>query len=83
MQLTSTYLNRFVAGPPLVEHATHEKLSKEELGGWSVCCKNGSVDNAVQTEQEAFATIRKWLSYLPSNIHQLPPRQNTKDPINR
>lgn len=63
----------FAAGPPLVEAATGEKVTKEELGGWQVATRAGTVDNAVDTEEEAFAEIRRFLSYLPSNVYELPP----------
>eukprot|EP01127_Copromyxa_protea_P010995 TRINITY_DN2733_c1_g1_i1.p1 TRINITY_DN2733_c1_g1~~TRINITY_DN2733_c1_g1_i1.p1 ORF type:complete len:392 (+),score=68.38 TRINITY_DN2733_c1_g1_i1:83-1258(+) len=71
----------FVAGPPLVEYATHEKLSKEELGGWQICASNGSIDNAVDTEQQAFESVRKFLSFLPQNIFHLPPKTDARAPL--
>ena len=63
----------FSAGPPLVQHATGETVTKEELGGWEVCTHAGTVDNAVDTEDEALDEIRHFLSYLPSHVWQLPP----------
>ena len=45
----------FSAGPPLVQHATGETVTKEELGGWEVCTRAGTVDNAVDTEDDALA----------------------------
>ncbi|MQA08168.1 MAG: methylmalonyl-CoA carboxyltransferase [Pseudonocardiaceae bacterium] len=62
----------FVAGPPVVRHATGEDLSKEELGGSAVQRKSGAVDRVVRTEQEAFDVIRDFLTYLPSNVDELP-----------
>ena len=62
----------FSAGPPLVEHATGEQLTKEELGGWEVATRAGTVDNAVDSEDEAFEQIRRFLSYLPSHVWELP-----------
>jgi acetyl-CoA carboxylase carboxyltransferase component len=63
----------FVAGPPVVERLG-QKLTKNELGGWELQLKAGAVDEAVDTEDDAFACARRFLSYLPSSIHDLPPR---------
>ncbi|KAM0745748.1 propionyl-CoA carboxylase [Meredithblackwellia eburnea MCA 4105] len=63
----------FSAGPPLVKYATFEDVTKNELGGSQVHGQNGSVDHVVATEQDAFAAIRQFLSYLPSSSAQLPP----------
>jgi acetyl-CoA carboxylase carboxyltransferase component len=63
----------FVAGPPVVERLG-QKLTKNELGGWEIQLKAGAVDEAVDTEEEAFACARRFLSYLPSSIYELPPR---------
>jgi len=70
----------FVAGPPVVERGVGEKLSKEQLGGHEIHARgSGAVDNEVETEDEAFATIRRFLSYLPANVWQVPPRQAPQD----
>ena len=62
----------FVAGPPVVARLGQD-LSKKELGGWEIQTKSGGVDHAVDTEEEAFAAARRFLSYLPSSVHALPP----------
>ena len=50
-------------------------MTKEELGGSSIHARgSGAVDNEVESEDEAFAQIRRFLSYLPSNVWRLPPR---------
>jgi acetyl-CoA carboxylase carboxyltransferase component len=73
----------FVAGPPVVERVG-PKLTKNELGGWELQLKAGAVDDAVDTEDEAFARARRFLSYLPSSIDELPPRGPiTDDPGRR
>ena len=43
----------FVAGPPVVSHAMGYDITKEDLGGWHIHCRNGSVDNLAETEEEA------------------------------
>ncbi|PIL27704.1 transporter [Ganoderma sinense ZZ0214-1] len=57
----------FAAGPPIVKQATFEDLSKEELGGWEIHGRNGTVDNVAPSELEAFQQIRTVLSFLCVN----------------
>jgi acetyl-CoA carboxylase carboxyltransferase component len=74
----------FVAGPPVVERGVGETVTKEELGGSHIHAhESGAVDNEVESEEEALATIRRFLSYLPSNVWQVPPRWVTDDPPSR
>ncbi len=81
--MTKTTSAMFVAGPPVV-NALGNNLSKQELGGWEIQCKAGSVDHAVDTEEEAFAAARRFLSYLPSSAWDVPKRQpSTDDPGRR
>jgi acetyl-CoA carboxylase carboxyltransferase component len=63
----------FVAGPPVVRHAMGYDVTKEDLGGWHIHCRNGSVDNLAATEAEAMAQARRFLSYLPSSVDEPPP----------
>jgi len=63
----------FVAGPPVVARIGQD-LGKQELGGPEIQTKSGAVDEAVDTEEEAFACARKFLSYLPSSVYGLPPK---------
>src|SRR5262249_10331421 len=72
----------FVAGPPVVERLG-QKLSKNELGGWEIQLKAGAVDDAVDTEEEAFARARRFLSYMPSSIDEVAPRGERSDPPSR
>ena len=74
----------FVAGPPVVERGVGETVTKEELGGSHVhAYESGAVDNEVESEEEAFTTIRRFLSYLPANVWQVPPRRPSDDPADR
>ena len=68
----------FAAGPPVVK-AIGEDLTKEELGGWEIHCRNGVCDLAVDSEADAFDAARRFLSYLPSSIDELPPRGPVED----
>src|SRR3984957_9047364 len=63
----------FVAGPPVVERLG-EPRTKQELGGWQIQLRCGAVDHAVDTEAQAFEAARRFLSYLLSSIHEVPPR---------
>src|SRR5207245_957604 len=62
----------FVAGPPVVKRLGQD-LTKQELGGADIQTRAGGVDHAVDTEEEAFACARRFLSYLPSSVYDLPP----------
>ena len=75
----------FVAGPPVVSHAMGYEITKEDLGGWHIHCCNGSVDNLAESEQEAMAMTRQFLSYLPQSVYEAPPvlAPNPADPPQR
>jgi acetyl-CoA carboxylase carboxyltransferase component len=68
----------FVAGPPVVEW-THGKFEKNELGGSHIHTRNGAVDDEAESEDDAFARARNFLSYLPSSVHELPARVPNQD----
>ena len=68
----------FVAGPPVVA-AAGEHRTKEELGGAHIHASNGAIDDRVESEAEAFARLRRFLSYLPSSVDELPARGPVKD----
>ncbi len=72
----------FVAGPPVVEQIG-QKLTKNELGGYKIQLKSGAVDEAVDTEEEAFNAAKKFLSYLPNSVYELTDRLESKDDPNR
>jgi acetyl/propionyl-CoA carboxylase alpha subunit/acetyl-CoA carboxylase carboxyltransferase component len=75
----------FVAGPPVVSHAMGYDITKEELGGWHIHCRNGSVDNLAESEEEAMAMTKRFLSYLPSSAYEAPPvlAPDPADPFDR
>ena len=61
-----------------------QKVSKEELGSSRIHAANGAIDDEVASEQEAFERTRRFLSYLPSSVYELPPRgPTTDDPARR
>lgn len=74
----------FPGGPPVVKEALGVEVSKEELGGWQIHGQeSGVIDNVADTEEEAFAEIRTFLSYLPPSIYEVPPRGEVTDPADR
>lgn len=72
----------FVAGPPVVKRVGAD-LTKEELGGARIHARNGAVDDLVASEDEAFERARRFLSYLPASIDEVPERTPSDDPAER
>src|SRR5206468_7789777 len=63
----------FVAGPPVVAAAMGETPDKEELGGSRIQTRAGAVDNEAVDEEDAFAQLKRFLSYLPLTVCEAPP----------
>lgn len=73
-----------IAGPALVKAATGEDIDKEELGGSAMQTdRNGIADLAVDSDEEALAALRRYLSYFPSNARQPLPIIPCDDPADR
>ncbi len=72
-----------VAGPAVVERALGARPTKEELGGADIHGKSGVVDAVAADEEEAITQIRRFLSYMPSNVWEQPPVIDTQDPEDR
>ena len=63
-----------VSGPRVLELAIGEVITDEELGGWKVHAEvTGNIDRVAENEDECFAIIRDYLSYMPSHCEQRPP----------
>ncbi|GAC1445145.1 MAG: hypothetical protein NVSMB55_24540 [Mycobacteriales bacterium] len=73
----------FVAGPAVVDAGMGETVDKESLGGWRLAARAGTVDLVADDEDEAFALIRRVLSYLPQSTTDLPPVSDSTDPVDR
>jgi acetyl-CoA carboxylase carboxyltransferase component len=65
-----------VSSPRVIEIATGEKISFEELGGVEVHARRtGQIDRVADTEDHACELVREFLAYLPSNAWSEPPRR--------
>ncbi len=74
----------FAAGPPVVERGLGKTVTKEELGGVKIhAYASGLVDNIAEDEADAFEQVRRFLSYLPSSVYELPPVEDCDDPSDR
>ena len=70
----------FPGGPPVVKAALGEDITKQALGGDQIHTRiSGCIDNVAETEADAFAQIRRFLSYLPSSVYETAPRGDTSD----
>jgi acetyl-CoA carboxylase carboxyltransferase component len=70
----------FAAGPPVVERSLGQKITKEELGGARLAVDvAGTIDNVAESEEQCFEMIRRYLSYMPANVWELPPALEPQD----
>jgi acetyl-CoA carboxylase carboxyltransferase component len=72
-----------IGGPALVERALGIKRTKEELGGAEIHARSGVVDNVAEDEQDALNQMRRFLSFLPSNVWERAPRIVSDDDPSR
>ena len=71
----------FPGGPPVVKAALGLDVSKEELGGAEMHTKvSGSVNNIAESEHDALDQVKRFLSYMPSSVDELPPRDAPREP---
>ncbi|MEC8164947.1 MAG: carboxyl transferase domain-containing protein, partial [Pseudomonadota bacterium] len=74
----------FAAGPAVVKRSLGQDVTKEELGGPNVAVDmGGTIDNIAVDEDECLALVRRYLSYMPQNVWELPPRIEAGDPTDR
>ena len=65
----------FVTGPDVIKTVTGEEVTFEELGGTQPhSTQSGVCDLHSPSEGEALDEVRRWLSYVPSNNIDDPPR---------
>ncbi|KAA3633596.1 MAG: methylmalonyl-CoA carboxyltransferase [Proteobacteria bacterium] len=64
-----------VASPALASLAIGQTVDGEDLGGWKLHNEvTGLVDRVVDSDDEALAEIRRFLSYMPAHCNEPPPR---------
>lgn len=73
----------FAGGPPVVKQGLGQDVTKEELGGSQIHTRSGVVNNEAKTEEDAFDQVRRFLSYMPRNVWETPPRIASDDDPNR
>lgn len=63
-----------VVSPLVLQKATGEKVTHDELGSWKVHATiTGLSDRVADDEHQALALVREFLSYMPSSADELPP----------
>jgi len=74
----------FAAGPPVVKRSLGQVIDKNDLGGTKIAVDTaGTIHNAATSEEDAIEQIRRFLSYMPANVWELPPVEESLDPIDR
>jgi propionyl-CoA carboxylase beta chain len=65
----------FITGPDVIKAVTGEDISFDDLGGSHThAATSGVIDLRLASEIEAIMAAKKWLSYVPSNNLDAPPR---------
>ena len=73
-----------ITSPGVIESATGEQATFEELGGVAVHDRvTGQIDLVADDEEHAFGLLRHWLGYLPSSQSSRPPSAATVPPPGR
>ena len=74
----------FAGGPPVVKRAIGLDIHKQDLGGSHIHAHlSGAVDNEAEDELDCLRQVKAFLSYLPTNVWQLPPYRVPTDPPDR
>ena len=69
--MVAGHATAYLGSPRLAEMVTGEQVSLEEMGGAEMHCRvSGVGDVLVQTDEEAIAAVRLWLSYFPRLVGQ-------------
>jgi acetyl-CoA carboxylase carboxyltransferase component len=74
--------NMFITGPQVIKTVTNEDVTPEDLGGASVhTTKSGVSHFFCSDEKDAFAKVKRLLSFIPSNnLEESPMVEPTDDP---
>ncbi len=71
------------AGPHVVRQAYSQEIDKNELGGFGVHRRSALVHNEADSEDDAFAQVRRFLSYMPRSVYELAPLTRADDDPDR
>ncbi len=72
--------NMYITGPQVIKAVTGEEVDEELLGGAATHSSTSGVAHfAAESEDDAFTTVRKILSYIPSNNTEGGPAVQTSD----
>jgi len=73
-----------LGGARLVKAATGEDVTDHEMGGSQVhCYESGVGDLEVEDDAACIASVKEFLSFLPSHNQEPPPIKATEDPADR
>ncbi|WP_025273435.1 carboxyl transferase domain-containing protein [Haloglycomyces albus] len=71
----------YLGSPRMVEMVTGESTTLDEMGGARVHCQDSGVGHFLcRNEDEAIASVRRWLAYLPSNWKEQAPMRAARPP---
>jgi propionyl-CoA carboxylase beta chain len=74
----------FITGPDVIQAVTHERTTKEQLGGAATHAeKTGVCQFALPDEASCLQAVRRLLAYLPQNNRERPRLRHTDDPADR
>jgi propionyl-CoA carboxylase beta chain len=74
----------FITGPDVIKTVTGEEVEFEELGGaMTHNTKSGVAHFAAEDEEHCLEDVRYFMSFLPQNNLELPPRMDSGDPHDR
>jgi propionyl-CoA carboxylase beta chain len=74
----------FITGPDVIKTVTGEEVEFEELGGaMTHNSKSGVAHFAAEDEESCLEDVRYFMSFLPQNNLELPPKVETGDPHDR
>ncbi len=74
----------FVTGPDVIKTVTHEDVTKEALGGAETHAEISGVSHFVSPDERAcLDSVRKLMSFIPSNNLDSPPARKVRDPVDR
>ncbi len=72
--------NMYITGPEVIKTVTHEVVDNETLGGaMAHASKSGVAHFAAKDEKSSLETVRKLLSYIPSNNKETAPSVEPSD----